>query len=201
MAHPNSWYHQWRHISGRSANIFHALKGTSQDEMCFSSQAGLWFRPKWEEHLAFQRTELILIALNLLGLFLSPFSGIGETSHFSKQVLPPPSRKNVTGMWAGCPGPASYLETWFKKSECSEGPEAACFGFLLFKEHARVLLKHRAVPPSRNPAAHITSWAPGVGRPLSPHQTGWNNSSWYSSQILELPKASGKNNSMGWCCE
>lgn len=57
------------------------------------------------------------------------------------------------------------------------------------------------LPPSKNNAAHIISWNNGVGRQLSTHKTGWNNSSWYSSQILELPKESGKNNSMSRCCE
>lgn len=56
------------------------------------------------------------IALNSLELF----SSIGEISHFSKQVLLTPFQENVIGMWVGCLGPVSYLETRFRKSEFSE---------------------------------------------------------------------------------
>lgn len=146
MAHPYSWYHKWCHISGRSANIFHGIKGTSQDKMCFtsSSQAGLWFRPKLEKSLASQIglcwTHLII------SLFITGFSNFGEISHFSKQVLLTPFQKNVAGTWVGCLEPASYLETRCKKSEFSEGTETASLGFVLFNRHVWVPLKHSATP-------------------------------------------------------
>lgn len=90
--------------------------------MCFtsSSQAGLWFRPKLEKNLAFQIGLCWTHFDNLLKLFITTFSNLGEISHFSKQVLLTPFQKNVIGMWVGCLEPASYLETRFKKSELSE---------------------------------------------------------------------------------
>lgn len=152
--------------------------------MCLtsSSQAGLWFRPKLEENLASQIGLCWTQLDNLPKLFITTFSNWGEISHFSKHVFLTPFWKNVIGMWVGCLEPASYLETRCKSLSSAKWLRLrACF--VLFNKHARVSLKHSATP-SRNNAAHIISWNNGVGRQLSTHKTGWNNSSWYSSQIL-----------------
>lgn len=73
-------------------------------------------------------------------------------------------------------------QVWVQRGDLLLAP-----GFALFQCTWCVWLKH-TTSPVRNNAANITSWSNGIGRQLSTHQTGWNNSSWFLLKYFNFPR-------------